>query len=258
MNRPTHPIPGGIAVALVIAVMTACGEESEVDTGPSAGIPIPPPVAAPPPQQPPPTFPAVNFQVAGEVFVLGQGPAAGAQLHIWVSLNSGGGYSYYWATGSLPVSDVQGRWMTGFVPPAQLMIMASHPGSVQPCALIVATNTTEPVRLELIPSEAFASSEPPRPPMARDPSLTGMVYEVTPEGRKPVTGANIWIETGFEVAVAATLTSRDGRYYVCNLPPEVALHATKPGYVTSSTYGIDTSTGIPVDIELRPGGPWDY
>ena len=228
---------------------------------PATGNP-PPAATSPTPSPNPafpsgPTFPTGTQRISGEVLVIGQGSgaAAGAWVNIWVQLANGSGYSYVWSHGgSYVVADAQGQWTSwADLPDAELTILTTH-GGHQPCAAIVDSSSKDPIRLEVIPEEAFDTVEPPRPSIARDPSLTGMVYEMTPEGRKPVSGAMIWIEHGFEIQTARALTGREGRYYVCNLPPEVVVYATKAGYVMASVWPVDTSKGVPLDIELRREG----
>jgi len=242
----------GLVFAMALATLAGCGGDSSEDPSPAGGaLPSAPPPSSFPVTSTGPFFPLGTHRVTGDAILVGQGPAAGAWVNIWVQFPSSG-YSYVWAHGgTYVVADAQGHWTTwADLPDAQLTILTTH-GGHQPCAAIVDSRSKEPVRLEVIPDEAFDTVEPPRPSIARDPSLTGTVYEMTPEGRKPVSGAMIWIEHGFEIQTARALTGREGRYYVCNLPEEVAIYATKKGYVMASVWPVDTSKGVPLDIEIR-------
>jgi hypothetical protein len=256
-NR-TLAIRIGIAVGLALFLLSGCGDDSG-GSGPVAAVTAPsvsaPPVTPPVTAPQGPMFPVGAHRVSGEAVMVGQGPIAGAWVNIWVQLGNGSGYSYVWSHGgSYIVANEQGHWDTwADLPDAELTILTTH-GGHQPCAAIADSRSTEPVRLEVIPYEAFDTVEPPRPSNAKDPSLTGIVYEMTPEGRKPVAGAQIWIEHGFEIQTARALTGREGRYYVCNLPPEVMVYATKTGYVTTSIWPVDTTKGLPLDIQLRRDG----
>jgi hypothetical protein len=248
----------GIVIGIALALLAGCGDDTagSVPLAAGAAPPVTAPPVAPPVTAPQgPMFPGGNHRVTGEAILVGQGPIAGAWVNVWVQLSNGSGYSYVWAHGgSYVVANEQGHWDTwADLPDAELTILTTY-GGHQPCAAIVDSRSSEPVRLEVIPFDAFDTVEPPRPSNARDPSLTGTVYEVTPEGRKPVSGAMIWIEHGFEIQTARALTGREGRYYVCNLPPEVVISATKTGYVTTSVWPVNTSKGAPLDIELRREG----
>jgi hypothetical protein len=260
-NVRVSSICNGIAVWLAFALLGGCGEDS-------GKVAMPVNASTPPAATPQnsstvalnssgPFFPHGTHRVTGDVVLLGLGPAAaaGAWVSTWVQLANGNGYSYVWSHGgTYIVADEQGRWTSwADLPDAELTILTTH-GGHQPCAAIIDSSSKEPVRLEVIPEEAFDTVEPPRPSNAKDPSLTGTVYEMTPEGRKPVSGAMIWIEHGFEIQTARALTGREGRYYVCNLPPEVMVYATKAGYVMANVSPVDTTKGIPLDIEIRREG----
>ena len=256
-------IRNGLAAGIASVLLAACGEDSAdtpvasaTGSTPTAPSPPPPPGASGQNTQGP-WFPDGDNRVSGEVLLVGQGPeaAAGAWVNIWVQLRTGSGYSYVWAhNGAYVVADERGQWSSwSDLPDSELTILTTHAGQ-QPCAAIVDSRSRDPVRLEVIPDIAFDTVEPPRPSNARDPSLTGTVYEMTSEGRKPVSGAKVWVEHGFEIQTARALTGREGRYYVCGLPPEIALSVTKSGYVMATVYPIDTSRSPTLDIELRREG----
>jgi hypothetical protein len=257
-SRSIDSIRGGFAIGLALALMLSllgCGDDSEsalpVTGSAPATSPSPSPRVA---TSPGPSLPYGTHRISGEALLVGQGPAAGAWVNVWIQ-TAALGISYVYAHGgTYVVADEQGHWDTwADLPDAELTILTTH-GGHQPCAAIVDSRSTDPVRLEVIPFEAFDTIEPPRPPGARDPSLTGMVYETTPAGRKPISGAQIWVEHGFEIQTARALTGREGRYYVCNLPPQVDISVTKSGYVGVSVWSVDTSKGVPLDIEMRRNG----
>lgn len=69
--------------------------------------------------------------------------------------------------------------------------------------------------------------------MLKAPILSGTVYEQTPSGRRPISGARVGLDglNGDGVVIANTLTDAAGRYVLCGVPQRerTALFADKPG-----------------------------
>jgi hypothetical protein len=87
------------------------------------------------------------------------------------------------------------------------------------------------------------------------PTLTGLVYEDTPEGRRPIAGAvleayTLSILRGDNPATASTISGSTGRYLLCRLPTTVAMFASNPGYDVVSTSVHVNGDGV-LDIELK-------
>ena len=102
------------------------------------------------------------------------------------------------------------------------------------------------------------------------PSLSGMVFEMTPEGRRPV--ADAWIAydalcmlldpdnggTMLEVSEAAQRTDADGRYELCRLPvggpswiQSTCVHVSKDGVHSVQTERVTGQLPRTFDIELH-------
>ena len=67
---------------------------------------------------------------------------------------------------------------------------------------------------------------------------------------RPLSGAEIWAETGVNVGLARTRSDLRGAFYLCNLPRETVLHISKPGYVPV-TRAIDPAQSSSFDVELQ-------
>jgi hypothetical protein len=187
------------------------------------------------------------------VFAASVGPLVGAGISLWVDSPV---YGLYWNQYALLVTDASGHFSaTGLENDAPLIIKILDDAYRQPCASRVDADAGESVRVEIVPVTDFDAIDPPRPSAAGDPSLTGAVYESTPGGRKPVSGVQVSVQFRYwnDVAlpIATALTGRDGRYYLCNLPQEVVVVADKQGYVPTTIRPVDTTSGVPLDIELR-------
>ena len=239
----------GIVVGLACALL-GCGEGS----GESTAQPVnggQPPAALPPAVTAPPASQSFGpNQIAGEVFSAA-GPVAGAGIVLWVQSPIQGWYLH--RNGQL-ITDAAGRFSAaGLEDGAKVTVKVIDDAYKQPCAANVVAGTEETIRVELVPLGAFDLPELPRPVSARDPTLTGTVYEGVLGGNgKPLSGVHIQIDNEPVIAIASAMTDREGRYFFCNLPPEVAIRLGKSGYGPMTVSPVDTTKGIPLDIKLWP------
>jgi hypothetical protein len=118
----------------------------------------------------------------------------------------------YW-TGTNTRGDEVGRFMIPHVLYGTYMKVWTWAGNrVQPCASNL--TVTGPASLNL---EVTAPGAAPSNPVS--PTLSGTVYETTPQGRKPLGGAQITYAQN--CAGMFDINSRldsEGRYFFCNLP----------------------------------------
>ena len=83
------------------------------------------------------------------------------------------------------------------------------------------------------------------------PALRGIVYEMTPAGRQPVAGAQVYLEFLFEIVAATTTTDENGRYSLCNLPSSNAwITPVKEGFVTTGR-PVTVAGSIEMDMEVK-------
>jgi hypothetical protein len=118
----------------------------------------------------------------------------------------------YW-TGAKIYGDDGGRFMIPHVLyGTYLKVWTSFGYRVQPCASNL--TVTGPASLNLEVAEPGAA---PSNPVS--PTLSGTVYETTPQGRKPLRGAQITYAQpcGGPFDINSHLNS-EGRYFFCNLP----------------------------------------
>jgi hypothetical protein len=193
------------------------------------------------------------YTIEGQVFDAYAGPIADAALNLWVERDGGGGYSYWWAHGPL-ISDQSGRFRAPDLPAARIAIWAFKTGFVQPCAVTVADLHSDlTLNVEMTSESTLNALDPPRPQSAREPWVTGMIFENTPTGRQPVVGADLFADlhgmggTG----VATTRSDQRGSYFLCNLPADTFLSVAMPGFLDTMVGPIDVSQSTTRDIELR-------
>jgi hypothetical protein len=60
--------------------------------------------------------------------------------------------------------------------------------------------------------------------------ITGVVYELIPDGRRPLRGATAWLDIGQEAYVANTETDESGRFSLCGLNTNARLDVYADGY----------------------------
>ena len=188
----------------------------------------------------------------GEVFAFETGVIRRASVNLWVQ-QSQQGYSYWWVHGPLRSDDL-GLFEAPDLPDSHVSVDARKDGYMQPCAVTSDVRGDVSVRVELMPKSAFDVVTAPRPQLAVEPSVSGVVFETSATGRQPVAGAVVWLEETMGITYANTLSDRSGGYFVCNvgsLPTAAWLTVSKDGFKNRSVGPVNSSeTGV-IDIELE-------
>jgi hypothetical protein len=136
--------------------------------------------------------------------------------------------------------------------------MAYKDNYVQPCAVDV--ELREPahdveIDVELMAPETFDSFASPAPTRLTGPAFTGSVFETTPTGKQPVSGAHLAVDgfAGFGggLVLASTYSDLGGNFFLCNVPSNVWLMVTAAGFPYTEIGPIDTSQPIEIELE-RP------
>ncbi len=83
-------------------------------------------------------------------------------------------------------------------------------------------------------------------------TISGVIYELTSQGRRPVENANVGWEHFLDFVVATTRSDAGGRYLLCGLPAGRidGVFAVKDGY-NASNATVDSGTDT-LDIEIKP------
>jgi hypothetical protein len=170
----------------------------------------------------------------------GTRPRPDRRVWAWVQ-RSNNGYS----AGSVR-TDADGNYSFPTLPDAFIVLQAGGDGYDQPCAsTLQLTSSGAQATVEIV-SETTPIYDPDPPA----PGLRGVVFEMTPEGRRPVARARVFVETLFEIVAATTMTDEQGRYSVCRLPTTgTYVTPVKEGYVLKGT-DVALSGVVTLDLEM--------
>lgn len=177
------------------------------------------------PEQPPDGY----YVVVGRVFDAITGGIPYAPINLWIQTPTRG-WSYWWGAGRSLETNGVGEFTTLYLPKSQIMVHAGFHGLVQPCAVIVDVPGAPALQVEVMPASEFDSLNPRRPQFVSGNTLTGTIFETVDGVRQPVPGAAVWAYNENDVDLASTKSDLQGRYFLCNLPPVVALTVAKDGY----------------------------
>ena len=219
-----------------VAVLLGCSDTRPV----TSQIPVAP---SAPPAQPPNTY-----VVSGNVLTTVDGvanPLAGRTVWFWVqqqiSPTSGRGWS------QSATADANGRYVA-YVPDSRIFVSAWNRGrgEVQPCLASTEVRGDTNIDVHVVPADGPSGSNLPS---AARPVVTGTVYELTPQGRRPVPRANLWLDASIDAYVGYTESDDAGRFVFCRVNAPVRMDIYRDGYQSAwrALAGIGDTT---LDIEL--------
>jgi hypothetical protein len=236
-------------VLLVAGGVAACSEGGDVTPFPTS--PSPPLVPRPGPPFP---IPPGIYSVYGVITESeGSRPLSGVSVNAWVQTPTIG-YSYMFAYGPR-VTDAQGRYELAGIPAgARVRLQVSGQGYLQQCATPeVHVNLSLRLDTQLVPRASVSSSAASVPwhsPGFRH--ISGVVYEVTAQGRRPVPDSFVDYEPVSDSPAAITFTDAQGRFLLCGIPEAgdsligAAIGVGRFAYVM-----VPPGPDATVDIEIR-------
>jgi hypothetical protein len=226
---------------LVIFTLTlaACNGQP---TTPSAYAP---PNASLPPRGAPP-IPLGSHSLTGiitERSPQGERPLVGANVNAWIQTEKVG-YSYMFLNGAR-LTDAQGRYELANLPDgATLQLEVYKRGYLNQCAapqLLV--NTDLHLDAQLVPFANVSASRDSVPPSAPGfRVISGVVYEIIGEGRRPAPGVFVDYEPIADSPAAVTSTDSEGRFLLCGITQ-----------TTSATIGAALDSGRYAYSAVPPG-----
>lgn len=214
-----------VAGALFLLLFTvACGDRGSVG----------PPTTGPSPAPTPTPVGSVVSGVVLERTSQGARPVPGATVSLLFPVRQ-------------TATDAAGRYRFAGVPDGFFVLQAwKGIGFDQPCGATVHLTADATIDIELVPQDSPSLS------MALgSPILSGVVFETTSEGRRPVPGARIFLGGDIDPVIATTTSNADGRYLLCRLPVGVSTYvdAAKSGYA-STNLPLQIQGDAVVDIEM--------
>jgi Carboxypeptidase regulatory-like domain len=203
------------------------------------------------------TSPAAPYTLSGTVFestATGAQPVAGAQLRVSIEDSPAPGHFRYYAFGAV-TADAQGRYEVTPLPAGLVWLDAAwspavrgieQDSYVQPCAAAVRVQRDTTFDVELLRAGAGQS-----PRMIRPFTISGNVFETTPDGRLPVAGVRIFAEKVIDFVATGAVSDAQGRYLLCGLPADAwSVVAVADGYQLWSSAYTPLVSDRQVDIEL--------
>jgi hypothetical protein len=152
--------------------------------------------------------------VQGLVFDAYYGVRANMPIEVRVLLPDGSGYLLSDVLEYPVVTDNLGRFLLTGLPESKVLLRSGGPHYLQPCVHTVSLHDADEWHdIEVVSADTLSSPDPPRPLTAREPSLTGVVFEMTAAGKQPVADVAIELEESY-LTRATTVTDLNGRYYV--------------------------------------------
>lgn len=143
-------------------------------------------------------------------------------------------------------TNANGEYRFPLLPNALVILQGGGGKYDQPCASLVELwSSTATANIEIVSEEAPIVDAAPPPP-----ALTGVVYEMTANGRQPVPGARVFVETHMEVVAATTTTDQSGRYSLCRLPFPSYVTPVKDGYVIAGK-SVSITGVVQMDLEMK-------
>ena len=158
-------------------------------------------------------------------------------------------------------SDSAGRYTTTAIPADfgsffVLPVYVPYGTYVQQCLTTVTLYSDANQDITLTSAQNLAAGNSMRPPP--DPgtrTISGIVFETTEAGRRPIAGAwvGFTVDPSGDVTGAETYSNGDGRYLLCGLPEDrLGLYALKDGYSRDNLWrDVDAGSDTTLDIELK-------
>jgi hypothetical protein len=236
-------------VWLVLAgLLGACGKTPTTPT-PSSTAGLGSPAPQPNPQRP--TLTGVVFETTTH----GRHPVSGARVFV-VDLMEGPYWDYGWSELS---SDANGRFSAIVYQGRPVKVTAysgtgdglwNQSGLFQVCAVHPTVNADATVDIELTASGI-------RPARWESPVLSGVVFETTPEGRRPAADmAVLYSSNGHDTADVYARTDASGRYTFCGIPfgpgyvlPACTRGVTPPPGYRGTTFSVEIRGDTSLDAE---------
>ena len=236
MTRPQSACAATLTVVVMSASTCSTSPTTSLPTMPSNRASVPGPAAA---------------SVSGTVWIHDAGsirPFAGAKVAAWVEMST--------RSGGLPavVADVNGHYVVRAEIGSRVKVMLAERVH-QPCAatVVVSGDVVQDVHAVGDPRQLGANL--PSQLRSQSPTLFGVVFEDTPEGRQGVSDVRVaWDSSGGgDIEFATTLTDSAGQYMLCALDrnPPASILVFKPGYRLSGKPVVLTGDATTFDIQIQ-------
>jgi hypothetical protein len=248
----------GFVVALIAS---ACSVEYPTPTTPRVSDSTP--TDGGPPSTPRPAILTGPHTVSGvitERTAQGLAPSAGAYVLAWITqpqTTTALGFSYWHANGV--VTDEAGRYLLSGLPVGVTVRLYVSKGSyTQQCAtpLLMITGDMKLDAEVVAPDGRFTTASAAPAPAPGYRIVSGRIYEMAGDVRRPVVGA--WLEyyPVTDLAMAVTVTDAEGRFLFCGVPTDRAFDI---GVFLGKRFAYESfaaGESSEVDVLLPLNPPW--
>lgn len=202
-----------------------------------------------------PTASGRPWTVSGTVWIYGDAGrerARGGHVYSWIqpSLSEPFGYARDW-----PI-DGDGRFAIE-IPRGTGRVRVTGGVGLQPCALTVApAGDVAADLLGVARGSKWVGANLPDELRRQEPTLSGVVYEQTPGGPRPIPDVYLYLDAhdGDDLVIATTRTDQDGRYLFCAVPFDTWLAlmvGDVEGFTGSSYNRVDGRSRIDIELKRR-------
>jgi hypothetical protein len=199
---------------------------------------------------PTPTFTSQITTLSGIVWLRGTGvvqPYTGVKVWGWAETGRSGS-----RIGPV-TTDADGRYTFQVSPGTFVRVQVS--ANYQPCVAGVGVTGNMTRDVYIINNPNLLGNQLPTELLADTPTLSGMVFEITEQGRQPVAQVRVELDMiyGMGDVSATTLTDSQGRYVLCGLSghDSTYLYASKAGYRLADVGTVVLNGNTVRDIELK-------
>jgi hypothetical protein len=168
------------------------------------------------------TIPGGLYSLTGTITertLQGNRPMSGVNVNAWVQTPTIG-FAYMFAYGPR-LTDAQGRYeLTNLPPGSRVRLQVFSQGYVQQCAVPEVEANLDLVMDAQLVARANVSASPDSVPRSLPGfrTISGVVYDVTAQGRRPAPDAFVDYEPVFDSPAAITYTNAEGRFLLCGIP----------------------------------------
>jgi hypothetical protein len=210
----------------------------------------------PAPTTPSPTAPSSLSGVVYESTSGGRRPLAGAGIDVSPEDQQWSPETTTDADGHYEVSSAAMHPDPGSGLPVNLKVIATKAGYSQPCRAPMASATNGVLDIDLVSDEVLSTTGVPSSMPIAQPTLSGLVFEQTPQGPRPIPAAWVGISTWGDHDSAATRSDATGRYLLCGVYDTrrygFEFGAGASGYVgVEGWFNIFSTQVTSFDIELK-------
>ena len=154
------------------------------------------------------------------------------------------------------VTDSDGRYLFRPQTGSVLRIFANSYSEYQPCAVTLDVSGDLTHDVHIVSNRDQLGARLPQALLSQSPTLSGVVFEITPEGRRVLSDVHVMFDgtvSGGDIVTASTVTDSDGRYVLCGLSRDKTgiLLVLKPDYPLIFKSVLLTGTTTTLDVELQ-------